>query len=135
MVSFEPSSGHSSVNARSLFRGRRLEVHTYTGRITPSDLVERIELVHIAVICLLDRVRQVGNRKRYEHVVRDLVARLGIELSITFRMRNGCRTGKESVAVVVRETHAHGALFVEDDEVLRVTQTRESEVAVRVRGI
>src|SRR5882757_10932085 len=114
----------------AFFRGRGLEAHPYTGGITPSELVERIELVHIAVICLLDRVRDVGSCKRYEHVVRDLVARLGIELSITFRVRNGRRTGKESVAVVVRDTHAHGALFVEDDEVLRVTQTRESEVAV-----
>src|SRR5216684_7823403 len=116
-------------------RGRGSEAHTYTGGIAPSELVERIELVCIAVIFLLDRVRQVGSRKRYEHVTRDLVACLGIELSITFRVLNGRRTGKESVAVVVREAHAHGALFVEDDEVLRVTQTSESEVGARVRGI
>src|SRR5258708_35953280 len=109
-------------------RCRRSEVHTYTRRITTSELVEQIELVHIAVILLLDRVRYVGNRKRQEHVIHDLVARLGIELSITFGVRNGCRTGKESVAVVVGEAHAHGALFIEDYEVLRVTQTGESEV-------
>src|SRR5258705_11478917 len=100
----------------SFSRGRGLEAHTHTGRITPSELGERIELVWIAVIFLLDRIRQVGSRKRYEHVVRDLVACLGIELSITFRVFNGRRTGQESVAVVVRDAHAHGALFVEDDE-------------------
>src|SRR5260370_34098046 len=104
-------------------RGRGSEAHTYTGGIAPSELGERIELVCIAVVFLLDRVRQVGSRKRYEHVIRDLVARLGIELSITFRVLDGRRTGKERVAVVVPEAHAHGALFVEDYQVLGVTQT------------